>query len=76
MAVSGKTHCEGLSLVELFWRFPDDASAQAWREGDETLGYPGQDLRIPNTVPEQLAQVLLRGGAHPRPKAKKPATGQ
>ena len=75
MAVSGKTHCEGLSLVELFRRFPDDASAQAWREGDETLGYQ-EDLRIPNTMPEQLAQVLLRGGAHPHPKAKKPATGK
>ena len=50
---------------------------RAWqREGDETLGYQGRDLRIPNTTPEQFAQVLLRGGAHPRPKAKKPATGE
>lgn len=76
MAVSGKTHCEGLSLVELFRRFPNAASAQAWQEGDETLGYQGQDLRIPNTMPEQLARVLLRGGACPRPKAKKAVTGK
>ena len=28
------------------------------------------------TMPEQLAQALLHGGAHPRLKAEKPATGE
>lgn len=46
------------------------------QEGDETPGYQGKDLRIPNTTPEQLARVLLRGGADPRPKARKPASGE
>ena len=30
-----------------------------------------KDLRIPNTTPEQLAKVLLSGGAKPRPETKK-----
>ena len=33
-----------------------------------------KDLRIPNTTPEQLAQVLMRGGAKPRPETKKRQT--
>ncbi len=53
------------------------ADARARRqEGKEPSGYRGKDLRIPNTTPEQLAQALLRGGAQPLPKAKKPATGE
>ena len=32
-----------------------------------------QDLRIPNTTPEQLAKALLRGGAKPRPETKRRA---
>ena len=38
--------------------------------------FRGKDLRIPNTTLEQLARVLLRGGANPRPKARKPAAGE
>ena len=53
------------------------ADAHAGRqEGDEPPGYQGKDLRIPNTTPEQLARVLLRGGADPRLKARKPAIGE
>ena len=39
-----------------------------------STGYRGKDLRIPNTTPEQLAKVLLRGGARPRPETRRPKT--
>ncbi len=41
-----------------------------------SFGFRGKDLRTSNTMPEQLARVLLRGGANPRPKARKPAAGE
>ena len=31
----------------------------------------GKDLRIPNTMPEQLAKALMSGGAKPRPETKR-----
>ena len=39
-------------------------------------GFRGKNLRLLNTKPEQLARVLLRGGANPRPKARKTAAGE
>ena len=34
-------------------------------------GYREKDPRLPNTTPEELAKVLLRGGAKPRPETKR-----
>ncbi len=36
----GKAHREGMSLVELFRMFPDDAAAQAWLEEQRWSGEP------------------------------------
>ena len=44
-------------------------------EDDATPVFRGTDLRIPDATPEQLARVLLRGGAEPRPPARTPAGG-
>ena len=30
------------------------------------------DLRIPDTTPGEVAQVIMQGGAEPRPETKKP----
>ena len=35
--------------------------------------FRGKDLRIPDATPEQLARILLRGGAELRPKARRSA---
>ena len=43
-------------------------------EDDATPVFRGTDLRIPDAT-EQLARVLLRGGAEPRPPAQTPAGG-
>ena len=43
---------------------PEDNAPPAFR---------GKDLRIPDATPEQLARVLLRGGAEPRPQTRTPA---
>lgn len=40
MAAPGKAYREGLSLVELFRLFPDDAAAQAWLEEQRWGGEP------------------------------------
>ena len=40
-------------------------------EEADYIVHKDKDLRIPNTTPEQLAKVLLRGGAKPRPETKK-----
>ena len=40
MAALGKAYREGLSPVELFRRFPDDAVAQAWLEKQRWGGEP------------------------------------
>ena len=40
MAASGKARRESLSLVALFRRFPDDATAQAWLEKQRWDGEP------------------------------------
>ena len=40
MAAPGKAYREGLSLVELFRRFPDDAAARAWLEEQRWGGEP------------------------------------
>ena len=52
-----------------------DACAGRLEEATPSV-HQGKDLRIPNTTPEQLARVLLCGGAQPRPKARKPVTGE
>ncbi len=41
------------------------------READDSIVDKDRDLRIPNITPEQLAQVLMSGGAKPRPENKK-----
>ena len=42
------------------------------RDADEPAAHHREkDLRIPNTTPEQLAKVLLSGGAKPRPETKR-----
>ena len=46
---------------------PEDSAPPVFR---------GKDLRIPDATPEQLARALLRGGAEPRLKARKPAVNE
>lgn len=36
-----------------------------------SYGSRGKDLRIPNTTPEELAKVLMSGGAKPRPETRR-----
>lgn len=43
---------------------------------DRAFWLLGQGLPHPEHHPEQLAWALLCGGAHPRPKAKEPTTGE
>ncbi len=46
-------------------------SMMAWLQNNGDPVHKGKDLRIPNTAPEQLAKVLMSGGAKPRTETKK-----
>lgn len=49
------------------------ADARAGRlEEAAPSGYQGKDIRIPNTTPEQLTRVLLRGSPAPHPAIREP----
>ena len=42
----GKSHREGISLIELFGRFPDDAAAEQWFE-EQRWGAAGKPSHCP-----------------------------
>ena len=48
------------------------SSTTAWlQEADDSIVHKDKDLRIPNATPEQLAQMLVSGGAKPRTETRK-----
>lgn len=60
----GRSHRKGITTIELFWLFPDDAAAercfeeQRWPEGDSVPTVP--PLALPRPRPASLDLTVAR----------------